>query len=439
MASTLQRAALAAGCVAALAGAGYLVSRRVLARKAADKDGCGVVTYLVADVGGTNVRVEAYAVTLTPDCSLGGRSASRTGGPCEERRLAHRKYASKDYTSFEKLLEEFTRHEFPVEQPPPSVVVVAVAGPVAANRCQVSNLSWMVDGDEIERHLGVRRCVLVNDFVAVGLGILNLTPADTFSLHDAPAMPHAPIAVVGAGSGLGEGYLTFNGSEYDVWPSEGGHADFAPRNKQELELVEYMSQQIAQGNWRKGVPPVIDAPGAEIKAQPAGELPLGLRVNSTVVRVSVERIVSGTGLPHIYNFLRKQFAQHISKEVDRQISEQKDDGAAEIITRHALAKSDVLCERAVDIFVSAYGSEAGNLALKILPYGGIYVAGGIAPKIISLLKEDDKFWRHLSQKGRLSVELRKMPVFVIKEEVEIGLLGAREKARRVLRDLGFCN
>jgi len=274
-----------------------------------------------------------------------------------------------------------------------------IAGPVVNNTSELTNLSWSLSGDRLQRELGIPQVTLINDFAAVGYGILGLAGEDLATLQAVTPDSTAPIAIIGAGTGLGEGFLipAANGV-CRAFSTEGGHADFAPRSALEFQLWTY------------------------------------LREKNNLERVSVERVVSGTGIASIYQFLRdaspdeessrmaavyRTWAGETGKEVKTV------DLAAEV-SKAALANSDFLCEQAMHLFVEAYGAEAGNLALKILPYGGLYVAGGVAPKILPLLQAGG-FMKAFLSKGRMRPVMEKIPVHVILNP-RVGLIGAALRA-----------
>ncbi len=265
-----------------------------------------------------------------------------------------------------------------------------VAGPVLDDVCQATNLPWRIEARALERDLGLQRVALVNDFHALSIGITELPPKDLAVLHEAPSDPRGPWVVLGAGTGLGEAVIVRGPSGYEVLSSEGGHTDFGPRTDLEIELLRFLKQ-------RHG-------------------------------RVSYERIVSGPGLVNLYEFFRAREPGKASAAVEAQLAADPA-GRAACISAHALAGDDELCQRALDLFVTVYGSEAGNLALKVLARGGVFVAGGIAPKILPRLL-DGAFERAYLDKGRLSSVLERTPVRVVKN-ADAGLLGAAAIAARL--------
>jgi glucokinase len=263
----------------------------------------------------------------------------------------------------------------------------AVAGPVKDGEVITSNLPWHVNGKELASVLGLASVRLVNDFEAVGYGLDQLQGEDLATLQAGTRSPTGPIAVLGAGTGLGEAYLVWDGKRYNVCPSEGGHVEFGPQSLLETGLLEHLRRRFGH--------------------------------------VSYERILSGSGLAHIQEFLVASGVEKATPEVAKAI--EHEDPAA-VVSKHGLARTDASCVRALDMFASIYGAQAGNLALTLLASGGVYLAGGIAPRIISKLQEGG-FLRAFREKGRLSPLLERMPVSVIMN-TRVGLLGAASLAAR---------
>jgi glucokinase len=270
-----------------------------------------------------------------------------------------------------------------------------IAGPVLNNTSELTNLNWLLSGERLAAELNIDQVLLINDFAAVGYGVLGLAPEDLYCLQEAPKYPQGAIAFLGAGTGLGEGYIIpASSGKYRVFPSEGSHADFAPRSYLEFQLLNY------------------------------------LRERHQLERVSIERVVSGIGIASIYEFLRDQDPNQESVELaevykiwqqEMGKSEKTVDLSAKV-SQAALVGNDYLAGQALKLFVEAYGAEAGNLALKLLPYGGLYVAGGIAPKILPLLKNEN-FMKAFSDKGRMRPLMEKFPVYIVLNS-KVGLIGA---------------
>lgn len=262
-----------------------------------------------------------------------------------------------------------------------------VAGPVVDDTCKATNLPWQIDARSMERELGIERICLLNDFHAIALGTRSLGPDDLVVLQDQPAEEDGPVAILGAGTGLGESIVVPTGAGPRVLDSEGGHADFAPRNDTEMDLLRFL---LARHD-----------------------------------RVSVERVVSGAGLHAIYQFLVESGRADVSEDVAARLRD-ADDPAA-VIGQAAVDGDDDTCRRSVEIFVSLYGAEAGNLALKVLPRGGLFVAGGIAPKLLPFVRRPDLFLESYLAKGRMRPLLERMRVSII-TDTNVGLYGARNAA-----------
>jgi glucokinase len=283
----------------------------------------------------------------------------------------------------------------------PQNACFAIAGPVVNNTSKLTNIGWSLEADRLASDLSLKKVSLINDFAAVGYGLLGLQPQDLLTLQVGERTLNAPMAVIGAGTGLGQGFLVQSGTHYQVFSSEGGHADFAPRSEREYQLAHYLLEKYG-----------ID-------------------------RLSVERVVSGQGIVAIYQFLRDRHANSESPMVGGAVatwesemgqSEKTVDPAA-VITQAALAGSDRLSVQTLQMFTAAYGAEAGNLALKLLPYGGLYIAGGIAAKILPLM-QDGSFMAAFHHKGRMQPLMERMPVQVVLNP-QVGLIGAAVWAARL--------
>jgi len=250
----------------------------------------------------------------------------------------------------------------------PAAACFGVAGPVADGRARMPNLGWLIDALDLGRRLALERVVLLNDLEATAYGIAVLPPEQVTVLN--PGAPRATgnAALIAAGTGLGEAVLYWDGMRHRVSASEGGHADFAPRDAEQIRILTRLIDRFGHVSW--------------------------------------ERVVSGPGLHSIYGALDAPEAP----EVAARIAAAED--ASATIAELALAGASARCVRALDVFVSAFGAEAGNLALKALATGGVYVGGGIAPKILPKLA-DGTFMRAFTDKGRFADLLGRMPVKVI--------------------------
>ena len=294
------------------------------------------------------------------------------------------RYSSQDYARFEDILEDFlSRGRDFLSATAPARIQAAgfgVAGPVIGRSVRITNLTWEIDADQVERQLGTRHIALLNDLEATGYSLACLAPEDVYVLNEGTPAPQGTLALIAAGTGLGEAILTWSGGRYVVGPSEGGHTDFAPRTEQEIELLRYL-KTLHQF-------------------------------------VSFELVVSGRGFLTIHEFLDKS-VRHASFD-------QPGADPAPEITRLGLEGSCAVCVGTLDLFVTLYGAEAGNLALKALARGGVFVAGGIAPKIMPKMKSG-KFFQAFCEKEKFQELLSHFPIHIVLNE-EAPLLGAAAEA-----------
>ena len=311
--------------------------------------------------------------------------------------LWEKTYMSKSFADLVPMVHQFIKEsvEASVGISVVDCACFGIAGAISNNASELTNLNWALSGERLQKSLDIPRVTLINDFAAIGYGIVGLQDGQLATLQAGAPDPAAPIAIIGAGTGLGEGFFIPNpDGTLRAFPSEGGHTDFAPRSGLEFQLLTYMLEK------------------------------------NSLPRVSVERVVSGTGIASIYQFFRDinpseesaamtEIFQTWSREIGKR--DKTVDLAAEV-SKAAMAGGDFLCEQTMKLFISAYGAEAGNLALKILPYGGLFVAGGIAPKILPMLKRVS-FMKAFSNKGRMRPLLEKIPVHVILDP-RVALIGA---------------
>lgn len=367
---------------------------------------------VVADCGGTNSRLQIHSVEEEDVlvAHLAGRKAP--GTLIHEADFSNESY-SKVGKTFAHIYLDFLAAAFGASVAAAKVVhvaVIAVAGPVANNRVEFTNNAWSIDGDALAKKMGIGQVVLMNDFVASGYGLLTLdlssASPDVTLLQAAQGglgpLLGAPMACVGAGTGLGECFLTSPAGatdmeHYTAYPTEGGHTDFAPRSPLEFELLQFLMAKFGQQH-----------------------------------RVSAERVVSGRGLANVFEFL----AKHPSHKSDVNPTVLAAFAAAgdmqgRVVSDHAA--TDAVCQHALEIFVSAYGAEASNAALKYLPTGGLFLAGGLTPKNLQHLKGDaGGFLQAFRDKGRLSSVLRQVPVYAVLDE-QLGQRGAHYVAVRLLK------
>jgi len=314
---------------------------------------------LAGDVGGTKVNLALYDFV---DGNL--------------KEIRDKQYPAREYSGLEEIVREFLGADIA------AAACFGVPGPVRDGRLRLTNLPWTLDSRELAASLKIDHVFLINDLQANGYGIAELTADQVYTLSEGDSRQVGNRALISAGTGLGEAFMIWDGRDYVPYPSEGGHSDFAPRNEDEIDLLRFLKQKYNG-------------------------------------RISFERVVSGQGLPHLYEFLRDVRGLDEPAWLAERIAAEDPNA---VITELALKAKSEICEKALDMFVSAYGAEAGNLALKVLSVGGLYVGGGIAPRILEKLK-DGAFMKAFIDKGRLSQLLINIPVRIILES-RTALLGA---------------
>jgi len=305
---------------------------------------------IAGDIGGTKTLLQLVEVT----------ESARTV-------IAERRYESGKFASFDALLRDFIAPGAVID-----AACFAVAGPVLDERAEVTNLKWKMESAALQHDFAIGRVALINDFYAVAVGVPILAPGDRLVLQEGIRQPHSPIAILGAGTGLGQAFLTWSEGQWQVLPSEGGHADFAPQDELQCRLMLSLIERYGHASW--------------------------------------ERVCSGMGLANIFAFLG---------------GEKADPAAIAAMAN----RNEQPAKQAMEIFVDIYGSEAGNMALRVLSRGGVYLAGGIAAKNAAHFT-GGRFMTAFLRKGRFRELLQAMPVEIITNE-KVGLLGAVEMARRL--------
>jgi glucokinase len=314
---------------------------------------------LAGDIGGTKTNLALF-------------SPARGLDPVTEAT-----FKSAEYSSLRAVVTEFLAgEEVPVDRG-----VFGVAGPVVAGEATATNLPWVISEVMLQEAVGIREVKLLNDLEATAYGVPHLTPGDLYALNDAPSKSGTK-AVIAPGTGLGEAILFFRDGQYHVIPSEGGHTDFAPTNLFEIRMLRYLIGKFGH--------------------------------------VSYERVCSGKGIPNIYAFLKKnRFAEELpgmAKALRKAVD------PTPIIVKKAMTGECELSMATLNAFVSILGAEAGNLALTVMATGGVYLGGGIPPKILTKLK-DGTFMAAFVNKGRFAENLAQIPVYVILND-RTALLGA---------------
>jgi len=319
---------------------------------------------LAGDIGGTKTRLALFDDVDAP--------------PRFERR-----YASPDYPAFESMLERFLAdtHAALGAFAPPQAACFGVAGPILGSRVRVTNLPWTIDGDALGRAFRIAQVRLLNDFAAAAHGIDALGASERATLQEGEPLAGAPRVVLGAGTGLGIAYVMRDARGDHPLSGEGGHTGFAPTDLDQVALWHYLHERVG--------------------------------------RVTLEHVLSGAGLMGIYDFLLARGSHRESSALRAALAE-GDVPAA--ITRAALEGGDPLAGAALDLFIACYGAAAGDHALNVMARGGVYVAGGIAPKILPRLAAGG-FAKAFNDKARFADAARRMPVHVVLNE-RLPLLGA---------------
>ncbi|MGE3540422.1 MAG: glucokinase [Candidatus Tectimicrobiota bacterium] len=315
---------------------------------------------LAGDIGGTNSRLACFSLAQ-------GKLAP----------VAEEKFPSRNYTSLDEIVRTFVAaHHLRVTQ-----ACFGIAGPVRHGRSEAINLAWAVDAQQLAGELGLATTWLINDLEANAYGTAALPPEDFLTLSAGDANAIGNTAVIAAGTGLGEAGLYWDGERHWPFASEGGHASFAPSNALQMELWQYLQQRYDHVSW--------------------------------------ERVLSGPGLYNVYRFLRDT---RRGSEPDWLTTALQQGDPAAAISQAGLAGTCELCVQALDLFAALYGAEAGNLALKVMATGGVFLGGGIAPKMVAKLQEPG-FLQAFVAKGRLQKVLEAMPVKVILND-QAALYGA---------------
>ncbi|WP_455218591.1 glucokinase [Kaarinaea lacus] len=300
--------------------------------------------------------------------------------------LAEDRFDSKSYLSFDLLLSQFLEQN-QVQGQVLDSACIGVAGPVAQKEAKVTNLPWRLDSTALANEFAIPRFTLVNDFQAVGYGIEQLGAADLTTLQVGKAVDRGVRAVIGAGTGVGHAVLAWCSDGYQVLSSEAGHSSFAPVNELQQELLRYLAQQFDV--------------------------------------VSVERALSGPGIANIFQFFCAREPDQLTEELSHATRQQE---ITPVVVEFAMAKKDPLAVKTLDMFVEIYGAAAGNLALFTMATGGVYIAGGIAPRIIDSLLQDH-FINAFNNKSKMQHLLSDIPVKVVTNP-KVGLLGAAVYAAR---------
>ena len=308
---------------------------------------------VAGDIGGTKTDLAIYSIESGPHAPL-----------------AQAQFHSADYDSLQAMVSEFLAQV----KVPVAYGSFDVAGPVIDGHVKTTNLPWTMDEISLAKALNLKSVRLMNDLEAVARAVPVLRAIDLVTLNEGQPVPKGTIAVIAPGTGLGESFLTWDGSQYLAHSSEGGHSDFAPTDERQIRLLRYLLPRVGH--------------------------------------VGVERVCSGIGVPNIYEFLRD--AEKISErpEVAKLIASAKDHTKAIVEAASDPDNPSELCRATIDMLASILASEAGNLALKVLATGGVYLAGGVALHVLDTLKQP-RFMQIFANKGRFKDLMGRIPVHVI--------------------------
>jgi glucokinase len=317
---------------------------------------------LVGDIGATYTRLALFSA------ERGAKQA-----------IMKERYLNSGYSGLEEVVQEFlAKIVTPIKG-----AVFAVAGPVLGGKVSMTNLLWELDEESLAASLSIESVHLINDLVAIASAIPKLADEDFHDLNTGAAEPNAPVAVIACGTGLGEAFLSWDGNRFIANQSEGGHVEFGPLNDLQVDLLSYLLEQFEH--------------------------------------VSYERVCSGIGIQNLYEFMRDRAHMVEPTWLTEKLKGSQDPTA--LIVEAALDGDDPpeICTETLNLFIDILGAEAGNLALKVLSTGGVYITGGIPPRILSKL--DERFMQAFSSKGRFSDLMGRMPVSVILDP-EVALMGA---------------
>lgn len=308
---------------------------------------------LAGDIGGTKTDLAVFSAEAGP-----------------RKPLAQAEFPSSKYSSLEEIVREFLRQVgLPIER-----ACFDVAGPVIGGRVKATNLPWIVEEARLAQEMGISTVRLLNDLEAIALAVPILEPGDLETLNPGEPVKGGSLAVIAPGTGLGQAFLTWDGERYRAYASEGGHADFAPTNALQIGLLQYLQERFGH--------------------------------------VSYERVCSGIGIPSIYDYLRGRGDTSESPALAERLATVKD--RTPLIVEGAVrpGEPDALSLAAVQTFVEILGAEAGNLALKVLATGGVYLGGGMPLHVLPILK-DGRLLKAFQDKGRFAELLARMPIHVI--------------------------
>jgi glucokinase len=318
------------------------------------------ITLLAADIGGTKTNIALYR-------------AEPNGLTC----LREKRYPSKDHSSFMEIVRDFTGD---IGGQLPERIAAAVAGPVVDGKSKLTNLPWVLDSKAMSKELGIP-VKFINDLEATAYGTAGLGKDELVTLAAGDANAKGNMAIIAPGTGLGEAGLYWDGQRYHPFATEGGHSDFAPRTKTDVELFWFLQRQYGHVSW--------------------------------------ERVVSGMGIRNIFHFLTEGRREAIPEWLSQRL---KDEDPAAVISEAAIKHEDLVCGETMELFVRYLATEASSLVLKLMATGGLFIAGGIPPKILPLLQSDS--WKgNFDNNGRMHDLSDRVPIYVVLND-KMALQGA---------------
>jgi len=339
------------------------------------------------DVGGTSTRMQLTEF-------IGSDDGSTSFQDCKVNIIKREQYHNSDYANFTDVIDAFFLATDSSTKTKIKSACFGVAGPIINETVKVTNLPWVIKAEEIKKKLGIERVALINDFMAIGYGLETLLPQDLLTLQVGKPCRDGVKSYIGAGTGLGVGFMFCKNGICNVCPTEGGHVDFAPADETQLKLLQFLSKKYHH--------------------------------------VSFELVLSGMGLVNIYRFVRSQKSGAEEENHNLAILLDNEEHRADIaatVFEYAVRQNDVLAARALDIFIRIYGAAVGNLALTTLPFGGLYIVGGIAPKLLSQI-QNRVFLEAFGNKGRMSNLIKDIPLHVVLC-TNVGLQGTALYAKNI--------
>jgi len=331
------------------------------------------MTILAGDIGGTKTLLQLADLADGSTCDV----------------IFEKRYISAEWNHLTPMVQDFLQAAAQETSAQASAACFGIAGPVNGRNARTTNLPWQLNADDMQRDLNIDKIRFINDFQAVGYGIEALSEDDIVVLNQGNEVTHATRVILGAGTGLGQCLLAWQGEHYEVIASEGGHVDFSPTDAEQIALLKHIQKQFSRCTW--------------------------------------ERVVSGTGINNIHSYMLAAYPGEESIEL-KQARSIGDPSAA--ISIAAANGSDQLARRSMDLFCKLYGAQAGNLGLAGLAVGGIYVAGGVAPRIIDMLKNGLFMAGFMNKEERMQRLLSNMPVRVV-VNAKVGLMGSAVAASRL--------